>query len=143
VHDTDFVDVNAKQQDPVQWERAQFRANAALQSMVGRLIQLRTSHAALQRNETDFFYFHPQFDANEAPCVFAYCRTGGLPAGSPGQVVVVANMGPAAFPSYFIPGWPWQNEPLTEIGYTATAPAVNAGGLTLSLDGFSARVFTT
>ena len=25
VHDTDYVDVNAKQQDPVQWNRAAFR----------------------------------------------------------------------------------------------------------------------
>jgi len=143
VHDTDFVDVNSKQQDPVQWGRAQFLANSALQFFAGRLIQLRTSHAALQRNEVDFFYFHPQFDANEGPRVFAYCRTGGLPLGSPGQVVVIANVGPAAFSSYFIPNWLWQHGPLTEVGYAAPAAGSNAGGLILSLDAFSARVFTT
>jgi glycosidase len=143
VHDTDFVDVNSKQQDPVQWGRAQFLANSALQFFAGRLIQLRTSHAALQRKEVDFFYFHPQFDANEGPRVFAYCRTGGLPLGSPGQVVVIANVGPAAFSSYFIPNWLWQHGPLTEVGYAAPAAGSNAGGLILSLDAFSARVFTT
>ena len=30
VHDTDYIDVNAKQQDSVEWNRAAFRGNAAL-----------------------------------------------------------------------------------------------------------------
>ena len=41
VHDTDYIDVNSKQQDPVQWGRAQFRGNAALLANVTQLIQLR------------------------------------------------------------------------------------------------------
>jgi len=80
VHDTDYVGVNPKQQDPVQWNRATFSGNAALKADVGKLIQLRTSHPALQRNEIAFFYFHPQFDENDAPRVFAYCRTSASTA---------------------------------------------------------------
>jgi len=144
-HDTSYTDVNAKQQDPVQWNRAQFRGNAALWANVGKLIQLRVSHPALQRDEVECFYFHPQFDDNVAPRVFAYCRTAGLPLGNAGQVIVIANMGPDSFPSYDIPGWRWGASALNEIGYPATAPAYNGitGALNLSLNPFSARVFTT
>jgi 1,4-alpha-glucan branching enzyme len=143
VHDTNYIDVNRKQQDPVQWQRAKFRGNAALKANVASLIQLRTSHPALQRNEVECFYFHPQFDDNVAPRVFAYCRTGGQSLGTPGQVVVVANMGPDSFPVYNIPGWPWQGSVLTETGYPAAAPVWNAGAgeLSLSLNPYSARVF--
>jgi 1,4-alpha-glucan branching enzyme len=144
VHDTDYIDVNAKQQDPVQWNRASFMGNAALKANVSKLIQLRTSHSALQRNEVEFFYFHPQFDDNDAPRVFAYCRSGGQPLGSGGQVIVIANMGPQPFPTYNIPGWRWGSAVLTEVGYPNAAPAYNAmtGILSLSLNPFEARVFT-
>jgi 1,4-alpha-glucan branching enzyme len=143
VHDTDYLGVDAKQQDPVQWMRAQFRGNAALWGSVAELVHLRTSHPALQRNEVEFFYFHPQFDDDIAPRVFAYCRTAGQALGTPGQVLVVANMGPDSFPVYDIPGWPWEGSALTEAGSQAAAPAWNpaAGELTLSLNPFSARVF--
>jgi len=41
---------------------------------------LRTkARPALQRDEVEFFYFHPQFDDNDAPRVFAYCRSGCAP----------------------------------------------------------------
>ena len=145
VHDTDYKDVNAKQQDPVQWNRAKFLGNAALKANVAKLIQLRTSHPALQRNEVEFFYFHPQFDNNDAPRVFAYCRTGGQPLGTSGQVIVIANMGPQPFPTYNIPGWRWSGSALTEIGCPNGAPAYNGmtGMLSLSLDPFEARVFKT
>jgi len=145
VHDTDYIDVNAKQQDPVQWGRAAFRGNADLKVNVARLIQLRTSHPALQRNEVQAFYFHPQFDDNDSPRVFAYCRTGGQPLGVSGQVIVIANMGPQSFPNYDIPGWRWGASALTEIGDPATAPAYNpmTGTLSLSLNSFQARVFKT
>lgn len=145
VHDMSYTDVNEKQQDPVQWNRAKFRGNAALYANVAKLIQLRVSHPALQRNEVEFFYFHPQFDDNVAPRVFAYCRTQGLPPGNSNQVVVIANMGPDSFPSYDIPGWRWGASPLTEIGYPTAAPAYSglAGALNLSLSPYSARVFTT
>ena len=144
-HDTDYVDVNAKQQDPVQWNRAAFRGNAQLKSNIAKLIQLRVSHPALRRNEVDFFYFHPQFDNNGSPRVFAYCRSAGLPLGTGGQVIVIANMGAQGFPNYDIPGWRWGAAPLAEVGYANAAPAYNAlnGTLSLSLSGFDARVFKT
>jgi len=145
VHDTDYIGVNAKQQDPVQWNRAAFQGNAELKANVAKLIQLRTSHPALQRNEVAFFYFHPQFDDNDSPRVFAYCRSGGQPLGTSSQVIVVANMGPQAFPSYDIPGWRWGNSVLTEIGYPHNASAYNpmTGTFSLSLNPFEARVFKT
>jgi len=145
VHDTDYIDVNEKQQDPVQWGRAAFRGNADLKANVARLIQLRTSHPALQRDEVQCFYFHPQFDDNDSPRVFAYCRTGGQPLGSFGQVIVVANMGPESFPNYDIPGWLWAGSALAEVGDPATGPAYNpmTGTLSLSLNSFQARVFKT
>jgi len=145
VHDMSYTDVNEKQQDPVQWNRAKFRGNAALYANVAKLIQLRVSHPALQRNEVEFLYFHPQFDDNVAPRVFAYCRTQGLPPGNSNQVVVMANMGPDSFRSYDIPGWRWGASPLTEIGYPNAAPAYNGmtGALNLSLSSYSVRVFTT
>jgi 1,4-alpha-glucan branching enzyme len=145
VHDTSYIDVNAKQQDPVQWNRAQFSANAELMANVGLLIQLRTSHPALQRNEVEFFYFHPQFDDTDSPRVFAYCRTAGQPLGSAGQVIVIANMGPQPYAVYNIPGWPWGGSVLTEIGYPGALPTWDAGSglLSLSLNPFSARVFRT
>jgi 1,4-alpha-glucan branching enzyme len=145
VHDTDYSGVNSKQQDPVQWKRAQFQGNAALLANVTKLIQLRVTHPALQRNEIDCFYFHPRFDGDVAPRVFAYCRTAGQALGTAGQVVVIANMGPDSFPVYNIPGWPWQGSALTEAGYPAAAPAWNAaaGELSVTLNPFSARVFQT
>jgi hypothetical protein len=143
VHDTSYTDVNEKQQDPVQWNRAALRRNAELKANVAKLIQLRTSHPALQRNEVAFFYFHPQFDGNGGPYVFAYCRTAGQTLGNTGQVIVVANMGPQAFPNYDIPGWRWSGGALTEIGYPHTPPTYNpmTGAFSLSLDAFEVRVF--
>jgi 1,4-alpha-glucan branching enzyme len=145
VHDLSYTDVNPKQQDPVQWGRAQFAANSQLKANVAKLIGLRTAHPALQRNEVDFFYFHPQFDNNDSPRVFAYCRTGGRPLGSAGQVVVVANMGPQSYSVYGIPGWPWKGSALTEVGYPAAPPAWDSGSgvLSLALSPFAARVFQT
>jgi 1,4-alpha-glucan branching enzyme len=122
-----------------------FLGNAALKANVAKLIRLRTSHPALQRNEVELFYFHPQFDDNDAPRAFAYCRSGGQPLGTAGQVIVIANMGPQAFPSYDIPAWRWSGVALTEIGYPNAPPAYNGmtGMLSLSLNPFEARLFTT
>jgi 1,4-alpha-glucan branching enzyme len=145
VHDMSFTDVNPKQEDPVQWQRAAFSSNGALMTNVGELIRLRTSHPALQRDEVSAFYFHPQFDDNNAPRVFAYCRTAGQALGSAGQVIVIANMGPADYPSYVIPGWPWGNKILTETG-TITSGALSfdaaSGSLSLAIGAFDARVFS-
>ena len=146
VHDIDYIGVNPKQQDPVQWNRAGFSGNAALKANVAKLMQLRTSHPALQRNEVAFFYFHPQFDDNDAPRVFAYCRTGGQPLGNTNQVIVIANMGPADYQSYDIPDWRWGGLALTEVGdLTSGAFSYNpmTGTLSLRLGSFAARVFKT
>ncbi len=145
VHDTDYINVNAKQQDPVQWNRAVFRGNAELMANVAKLIQLRTSHPALQRNEVELFYTHPQFDDNDSPRVFAYCRSAGRSLGSSGQVIVIANMGPQSFPNYDIPNWRWGGSALREIGSANGTPSYNPmnGTLSLSLNSFAARVFTT
>jgi 1,4-alpha-glucan branching enzyme len=142
VHDTDYKGENPKQQDPVQWNRAVFHGNAELKANVAKLIRLRISHPALQRNEVEFFYTHPDFDDNDAPRVFAYCRSAGLPAGSSGQVVVIANMGPQSFPNYDIPAWRWGRSALTEIGYANGKPGYNptSGTFSLSLNSFEARV---
>jgi 1,4-alpha-glucan branching enzyme len=143
VHDTSYSDVNEKQQDPVQWNRAALRGNSGLKGNVAKLIQLRTSHRALQRNEVEFFYFHPQFDDNGGPLVFAYCRSGGQPLGTSGQIIVVANMGPKSFPNYDIPGWRWGGGALMEVGYPHTPPTYNPmiGTFSLSLNPFEVRVF--
>ena len=86
--------------------RAKFRGNSAMYVNVAKMIRLRISHPALQRNEVEFFYFHPQFDDNVAPRVFAYCRSQGLPLGSSRQVIVIANM-PGFVSQLRMPGWRW------------------------------------
>jgi 1,4-alpha-glucan branching enzyme len=145
VHDMSYTDVSPKQEDPVQWRRAQYAANSQLKANVAKLIGLRTSHPALQRDEVEFFYFHPEFDNNDSPRVFAYCRTGGKPLGSSGQVIVIANMGPQSYSVYGIPEWPWNGSPLTEVGYPAALPGWDSGSdtLFLALNPFTARVFQT
>jgi 1,4-alpha-glucan branching enzyme len=146
VHDLDFLDVQQKQQDPVQFRRLEFPGNRALHDSVARLVALRTSHPALQRNEVQFFYTHPDFDRNDGPRVFAYARTGGTQLGGRGQVIVVANLGPQKFPAYGVPGWPWQATPLTEVG--SIGPIMDRptfdpgrGVLSIGLDAFQVRVF--
>jgi 1,4-alpha-glucan branching enzyme len=143
VHDLDYENDNAKQQDPVQWQRAAYPGNAALRARVGELIRLRTSHPALQRNEVTFFYFHPTFDNSEGTLVFAYCRTDGMPLGSPGQVIVVANMCGQSFPTFTFPGWPWGTSALTETAPASTSfpPSYAAAGFTVDLAAFEVRVF--
>jgi 1,4-alpha-glucan branching enzyme len=106
VHDLDPSDWRLKMSDPVDWRRRQQPGHRALWDGVREFIRLRTSFGALQRNEVDFFYFHPTLDDNDGVRVFAYCRTGGKPLGSPDQVVVVANCGAHDFPAFDFP-WPW------------------------------------
>lgn len=145
VHDMSYTDVNRKQQDPVQWRRAAYATNSQLKANVAKLIALRTSHPALQRNEVTCLYFHPQFDDDNSPRVFAYCRTAGQPLGTSGQVIVIANMGPQSYSVYGIPGWPWNGAALTEVGYPAVLPTWDSGSgmLSLALDPFTVRVFQT
>ena len=145
VHDLNYANTDRKQQDPVQWLRASLPGHSDLLANVSKLIALRVTHAALQRNEIDCFYFHPQFDDNQGSRVFGYCRSNGTPLGDTGQVVVLANMGAQKFPLYDVPGWPWQSTPLTEVVPVGNIPAHGAtqGVLSLSLDAFQVRVFTT
>jgi 1,4-alpha-glucan branching enzyme len=152
VHDLDNLDVNKKQQDPVQWARAAYPGQAALLTGVANLVRLHTRHPALQRNEISFFYFHPQFDDNAGCRVFGYARTAGNGIGNTGQVIVLANMGAEKFPVYVIPNWPWGGRPLTEAA-TPGAPGPMpppvpvydgiSNSLTLALDAFQVRVFTS
>jgi 1,4-alpha-glucan branching enzyme len=151
VHDLDNLDVNKKQQDPVQWVRAAYPGQAALLTGVTNLIRLRTQHPALQRNEIAFFYFHPQFDDNAGPRVFGYARTAGNAIGNSGQVIVLANMGAQKFPSYVVPNWPWGGRALAEAATPGApgpmpppAPTFDAAtnSLALALDAFQVRVFT-
>jgi 1,4-alpha-glucan branching enzyme len=151
VHDLDNLDVNKKQQDPVQWARAAYPGQAALLTGVANLIRLRAQHPALQRNEISFFHFHPQFDNTQGCRVFAYARTAGNRIGNSGQVVVLANMGAEKFPAYVIPDWPWGGRALTEAANPGApgpmpppAPFYDgtSNSLTLALDAFQVRVFT-
>ncbi len=145
VHDLDFLDVNLKQEDPVQWRRASYPGGSMLLQQVAQLISLRTTHPALQRNDVQSFYFHPQFDANAGGRVFGYCRTAGLLLGSTGQVVVLTNMGPEKYDVYDVPGWPWRDMALTEVCSVASVPEYDAARdvLSMSLDAFQVRLFTT
>jgi 1,4-alpha-glucan branching enzyme len=146
VHDLDYLDVNTKQQDPVQWARMAYPGQANLLARVAALIHLRTSAGALQRDEIDFFYFHPAFDDDSGPRVFGYARTGGAGRGSVGQVIVLANMGPDKFATYVVPGWPWGATALVEIGNPGAPPPThdaNENSLSLALDAFEVRVFAS
>ena len=144
IHDTDPDAVDPKQQNPVQWQRATYTANAALMARVSALIQLRTTNPALQRNEITFFYFHPTFDDNNGTWVFGYARTNGAPLGTAGQVIVLANMGAQSFGSFTFPSWPWNGQPLREIGYASGGSAYDGvwNTFSVSLDCFQVRVFS-
>jgi len=147
VHDTDHTDPGLKQEDPVDWTRKDYLGHQTLYNRIQDLIGLRTSHPALQRNEVEFFYFHPTIDENIGARVFAYCRTGGQPLGTTGQVFVVANAGGDNFPQFYLPwdpSWPDQTQ-LREFGAPAGAlnPQATGSSLCLSLAPFQVRVFAT
>jgi 1,4-alpha-glucan branching enzyme len=147
VHDLDHTDWRLKMSDPIDHRRRDHPGHRALWDAVQDLVHLRTGHPALQRNEVDFFYFHPQIDDNAGVRVFAYCRTAGRPVGSEGQVVVVANCGPQDFPTFDLP-WPWTNTGrISEHGVPlqGTRPQfrIHQTSATVSLTQFQVRVFTT
>jgi len=145
IHDLDHSDWRLKQSDPVDWERRDYLGHKTLLDRVGALIALRNRHTALQRNEVEFFYFHPTIDQNDGTRVFAFCRTGGQPLGSTGQVVVVANTGPHNFPIFNLQ-WSWTNTgQLREYGTPLGAmnPQTWDSNLSLSLAPFQVRVFGT
>jgi 1,4-alpha-glucan branching enzyme len=148
LHDIPHHDWRLKMSDPVDWQRADLPGHRELLARVKDLVRLRRRHPALQRNEVEFFAmasgFHPAFDGNDGPWVFACCRTGGRPLGAPGQVVVVANCGAQGFASFQL-DWPWGGMPLTESGALGgqPAPALSGARLDLALNPFQARVLST
>jgi 1,4-alpha-glucan branching enzyme len=147
VHDKEPSDPGLKQEDPVDWSRRYYLGHQTLYNRVQDLIHLRTQHPALQRNEVEFFYFHPSMDDNDGVRVFAYCRTGGQPIGTTGQVFVVANAGGDNFPQFYLPwnqSWP-NGRQLREFGAPAGAlnPQITGTSLCLSLAPFQVRVFAT
>lgn len=149
IHDLEHTNDKVKQLDAVNWERRAYPGHRDLLERVRRLIELRTHHAALQRNEVEFFYFHPRIDENQAERVFAYCRTGGMPLGSPSQVVVVASCGPQSFEATrFDFPWFWRDPlRLQEHGVPRGAHEgvlLNEGRtFSVPLAPFQVRVFST
>jgi 1,4-alpha-glucan branching enzyme len=144
IHDLQYSDDSLKMSDPVDWDRRSVPGHSTLQDAVASLIKLRTSTEALQRNEIDFFYFHPDTDQNEGARVFAYCRTAGRPLGSAGQVIVVANAGAQTYSSFDFPYWPWGHLPEVAGPLAGTAAQFPfEPRMTVSLGPFQARVFTS
>ena len=124
-----------------------FDTNRELWNKVRELIRFRTSHPALLRNAVDCFYFHPDFDENDAERVFAYCRSRGKQLGRYDQVVVIANLGPQDFPKFSLP-WHWRDASrLREIApptYRTELHVYDHGHwANLSLAPFQVRVFAT
>jgi 1,4-alpha-glucan branching enzyme len=149
VHDLDHSDWQLKMSDPVDFTRRDLLGHRGLLKRVQELAGLRANHRALQRDDVQFFYFHPTIDNNDGVKVFAFCRTNGLPLGSADQVIVLANVGPHNFPVFDFPNFSWSDanrlkEKGTPVG--AVSPQLRAGvnsTLTLSLAPFQVRVFTT
>jgi hypothetical protein len=150
LHDTDRRNWRHKMSDPVDWSRADTVGRRELVARVSDLIQMRTAHPALHRNEVVFFGFnasqnpgfHPAFDENDGRRLFAYCRTEGTPLGSPGQVVVVGNCRQDDYPEVWV-DWPWGFRPtLRERGSAGHAiPFVEGARARMQLRPFQVRVF--
>jgi 1,4-alpha-glucan branching enzyme len=149
IHDLDHTNWQLKMSDPVDFTRRDLPGHRQLLQRVRELIALRSSHPALLKDAIEFFYWHPTIDNNNGVKVFAFCRTNGMPLGSPGQVVVLANCGPENFPVFDFPNFPWRDgKRLKETGIPSGAmmPALNVGlstTLTASLAPFQVRVLTT
>lgn len=146
-HDLDHNDWRLKMSDPINWRRQQQPGHHSLWKDVKELIELRKSHGALQRNEVDFFYFHPGIDSSYGDRVFAYCRTGNKITGSSNQVITVVNAGPINYPEYRLP-WPWRDGHHIEecaIPENGAQPqfSTNDHQLVLSLAPFQVRVFSS
>ena len=143
VHDLEHADDSLKMSDPVDWSRRNVPGHRAVWDAVAALIHLRTSNESLQRNEIEFFYFHPEMDNNEGALVFAYCRTGGRALGAAGQVIVVANAGAQTYSDFALPYWPWGSIPEVAVPLSGTSAQFPLGQtrMSLSLGPFQARVF--
>ena len=143
VHDLEYADDSLKMSDPVDWSRRDVPGHRAVWDAVADLIHLRTSNEALQRNEIEFFYFHPDTDHNEGARVLAYCRTSGRALGSTGQVIVVANAGAQTYADFVFPYWLWGSIPEVAVPLSGTPAQFPLGQtrMSLSLGPFQARVF--
>jgi 1,4-alpha-glucan branching enzyme len=146
VHDLDYTHWELRMTDPVEWNRREYPGHRDLRERVTDLIDLRTSAAALQRNESDLFYAHPTIDENDGVRAFAYCRTGGRELGSDEQVVVVANAGDDDFEEFEIPWW-WGEGRVEERGPPLRDAAADFSPADeraiVSLAPFQVRVFAT
>ncbi len=141
LHDISHYDWRQKMSDPVNWNRLKIPAHGQLTERVRPVIKLRTTHPALQRNEIEFTHFHPRFDNNDSERVFSFCRSGGMGAGATGQVLVVANCGPQAFPNGYGLPWPWTG-PCSEVGGVGQSLPVGSNGWAqVVLKPFQTRVF--
>ncbi|MES9846905.1 MAG: alpha-amylase family glycosyl hydrolase [Candidatus Thiodiazotropha sp.] len=147
VHDLDHTNWRLKMSDPVDWQRLDASPNNRdLWHKVAELIALRTEHPALTRNETTFFYFHPDFDRNNGARVFAYCRTKGAAPGATGQAVVIGNIGPQSYARFNL-SWHWMDlDAIQEIAppqHCAPLERNDGGTVRLSLAAYQVRVFAT
>lgn len=147
VHDLDHTNWRLKMSDPVDWERIEASTNNRdLWRKVADLIALRTTHAALTRNETEFLHFHPDFNHNEGARVFAHCRTGGVKLGSENQIIVIGNIGPQSYDRYNLP-WHWMDmATVREIAppqHYAPLERNDTDSVRLSLAPYQVRVFAT
>ena len=147
VHDLDHSNWRLKMSDPVDWDRLQNSVNnRRLWEQVSELIRLRARHAALARNETEFFHFHPDFDRPAGTQVFAMCRTAARHLGSREQVIVIANLGDQSFDEYIVPWVGWDLDTVHEIAAPQPSAPVqrhDQGSVRLSLAARQVRVFTT
>jgi hypothetical protein len=129
--------------DPVNWYRRNLPGHRQLWDCVAELIKLRTLHSALQRNEVEFFYTHPETDQNTGARVVAYARTGGQTLGLANEVAVIGNCGAENYGSFDVP-WPWGGRSFREWGtpVSGNAPQLIDGQsrLRLSLAPFQFRV---
>jgi hypothetical protein len=142
LQDVEHSNWREKMSSGIDWRRADLPGRDVLRKQITELIKLRTSHPALHRNEVDFFYVHPRFDDNNEARVFAYCRTGGMNLGSPGQIIIVANCG-QSYASFKINGWSWGSQTLTEYGGTKQSlPKINGNEAELELLAYQVRVFS-
>jgi 1,4-alpha-glucan branching enzyme len=146
-HDIDRSDWRQKMSDPVDWLRETYPGHREVLGRVRELVRLRTRHAALERNEMEFFGFqngfHPDFDDNESERLFAFCRTGGQLLGSGGQVVVIANCADRNYPEIWI-DWPWGFRPSLQEhgGLRQEYPFIDGAAARLPIGPYQVRVFS-
>jgi 1,4-alpha-glucan branching enzyme len=141
-HDTNHEEWRQKMSDVVNWSRRGLPRHHRLEQQVRELTALRTTCAALQRNETSFFYFHPSFDEPGGERVFGYCRTAGRGLYSDSQVVVVANLSRRCYPSFVLP-WHWHVQREVAVSPQGAAALFAWGVADIPLLPGQVRVFTT